>query len=142
MSLIYVELAPNSIEFARDGCLRLGISWQQTIRVNKPEITSDSKIGGTVAHARACCAHLTREWPELWERSFRLDLNATCPSQNNVFSALFRQTCAYAAAIDFYYNIVYLSPRCSHFYYDISWTSSCSFRSERMMINCLVLLFT
>lgn len=33
----------NSIEFARDGCLRSGTQWQRTVHVNKPEISSDSK---------------------------------------------------------------------------------------------------
>lgn len=41
--------------------------WQRTVRV---EITSDPGSSGTVAHARACCSHLTHEWPELWEVEF------------------------------------------------------------------------
>jgi hypothetical protein len=57
-----------AIEYAQQGALRGGRAWQHTVRVYKPEVGSDPSTCGTVAHAEACCSHLVREWPDLWEQ--------------------------------------------------------------------------
>lgn len=54
----------EAIKYSKIGCLRSGVVWRNAIRPYTPEEYSNSSKTGTLAHATACCAHLTREWPE------------------------------------------------------------------------------
>jgi hypothetical protein len=58
----------EDIRYARQGSLRGGRSWQHTIHIHIAEMVSDAIVSGTMAHAQACCTHLARKWPELWDR--------------------------------------------------------------------------
>jgi hypothetical protein len=64
----------KSIDSCMMGCLRSGTAWQNTTRVYSPETLSDPTTIGTIAHARACCAKLVRDWPDLWERLHLIQL--------------------------------------------------------------------
>jgi hypothetical protein len=57
----------EEIKHARTSCLRSGRSWQNGIRIHTPVKMSDPTVSGTMAHAEACCSHLVRNWPELWD---------------------------------------------------------------------------
>jgi hypothetical protein len=57
----------EDIGYAREGSLRGGRFWQNTIHVHTSAMISDVTVSGTMAHAQACCTHLVREWPELWD---------------------------------------------------------------------------
>ena len=59
----------EAINYSKVGCLRSGVAWRNAIRPYIPEEYSCATKPGTAAHATACCAHLTKEWPELWDLS-------------------------------------------------------------------------
>jgi hypothetical protein len=47
--------------------IRSGRQWQTNIGIYTSVQVSDPTTTGTMAHAQACCSHLVKEWPELWD---------------------------------------------------------------------------
>jgi hypothetical protein len=61
---VWFKRQADAIHYARKGCLcsgRANIICPYTTDKYCSETTS-----GTAAHARACCTHLMRKWPGLW----------------------------------------------------------------------------
>jgi hypothetical protein len=57
----------QKINYAQAGGILAGRAWQHTIRIHTTTEVSNPTISGTMTHAQACCTHLVREWPELWD---------------------------------------------------------------------------
>jgi hypothetical protein len=63
---VWFKRQADAIYYARKGCLRSGKAWQNAIQPYTTDEYCSETTSGTAAHARACCTHLTRKWPGLW----------------------------------------------------------------------------